>query len=107
MNREERIKQILLEKFKPIKFSLQNESHTHNVPQGSETHFKLEMVSSSFEGLSRVARQQLVMSALKEEFEAGLHAFTMRLKAVSELKPSEQKERFESPPCMGGMKPRD
>jgi BolA protein len=104
MNREERIKRILIERFQPVEMSLQNESHTHNVPKGSETHFKLKMVSSCFEGLSRVARQQLVMSALKEEFESGLHAFTMRLKAVSELNPSEQKESFESPPCMGGMK---
>ena len=31
-----------------------NESHMHNVPRGSETHFKLVIVTDVFEGLSMV-----------------------------------------------------
>jgi BolA protein len=90
---------MLEQKFNPIELVLENESHTHNVPKGSETHFKLQMTAQAFEGLSRVARQQLVLSELKAEFESGLHALTMRLRAPSD-KP--EGSHFTSPVCLGG-----
>ena len=37
-----------------------NESHGHNVPAGSETHFKVVIVSPAFAGLSPVKRHQAV-----------------------------------------------
>jgi BolA protein len=42
------------------------------------------MVSDAFEGLSRVARQRLVMEALTEEFASGLHALSLDLKTPQE-----------------------
>jgi len=99
MSRALRIRKLLEQKFNPTQLVLENESHTHQVPEGFETHFKLEMTAEVFEGLTRLARQQLVMNELKSEFETGLHALTMRLKAPSE-KPSF--EDFNSPVCMSG-----
>ena len=103
MSREERIKELLKAQFSPTKLNLENESHTHNVPKGSETHFKLEMVSGVFEGLTRVQRQQKVMSELKHEFNSGLHALSMRLKTPMEDLGLDF-ENFVSPPCLGGSK---
>jgi len=58
---------------------LVNESHLHAGP-ATESHFKLVLVSSAFDGLSRVKRHQLVYKALgglMQEFHAlALHTYT-------------------------------
>ena len=38
----------------PSYLTVVNESHMHSVPPGSESHFKLVIVSDSFENASRV-----------------------------------------------------
>ena len=52
--------------------------------EGGETHYAVEMVSAAFEGKSRLARQRLVMDALKAEFESGLHALSVTARAPGE-----------------------
>ncbi|MBN8540193.1 MAG: BolA family transcriptional regulator [Deltaproteobacteria bacterium] len=99
--RESRIKAALLGAIRDAEVYLENESHHHSVPKGSETHFKLLIVSDQFIGLSKVARQRLVYSHLDSEFKSGLHALTLR--AVSfEERDSGQGENFVSPECLGG-----
>lgn len=44
---------------------------------GGQTHFGVKIVSSSFEGLSRVERQRKVYGLLKSEFTVGLHALAL------------------------------
>lgn len=44
---------------------------------GGETHFRLTIVSTAFEGLSRVARHRMVYEALAEEIAGGVHAIAM------------------------------
>ena len=90
--------------FQPIHLVLENESHTHNVPKGSETHFKLLLVSKKFDGIPRIGRQRLVHDCLKVELQPGaVHALTQRL-----LTPLEWSEagvvEVASPPCFGGSK---
>ncbi len=63
--------------------SAQHAGHAGARPQG-ETHYRLALVSTAFEGLSRVARQRLVYHALREEFETGLHALSLDLKTPAE-----------------------
>lgn len=67
----------------PLRYELINESHKHAGHAGDdgsgETHYKLIIVSNLFEGLSRVDRQRLVNSALKDAFENGLHAMSLKL----------------------------
>ncbi|GMH55070.1 hypothetical protein TrRE_jg3544, partial [Triparma retinervis] len=55
--------------FSPSFLLILNESHMHNVPPNSETHFKVVVVSSKFKGLKPLARHKLVNGALKEEIE--------------------------------------
>lgn len=68
--------------------SLVDESGKHaghaGARPGGETHYRLTLVSTAFDGLSRVARQRLVYGALREEFDTGLHALSLDLKTPSE-----------------------
>ena len=41
-----------------------NESHMHNVPKESETHFKAVIVSNDFNGLTTLKRHKLVYKTL-------------------------------------------
>lgn len=44
-----------------------NESGNHNVPPGSESHFKVVLVSELFDGERLVARHRRVNQILKDE----------------------------------------
>lgn len=81
--RAERIEQILTHRFVPPRLSIHDESaqhagHTGASPQG-ETHFRVEMVSDQFDGMSRLQRSRVVHEALKGEFATGLHALSLAL----------------------------
>ncbi|HBN62064.1 MAG TPA: BolA family transcriptional regulator, partial [Halomonas sp.] len=46
---------------------VENESHMHNVPANSETHFKVTLVSDSFDGMMPVKRHQQIYALLADE----------------------------------------
>ena len=48
---ENSIRLKLMEHFQPNHLEILNESYMHNVPKGSETHFKVLVVSEKFESL--------------------------------------------------------
>jgi len=102
MSVKERIEEKLLAALAPTVLDVVNESGMHNVPKGSETHFKVVVVSPAFEGLSRVARHQLVYRALAEEMQAkpGVHALAIVSKTPAEW--GDTPEVPASPPCLGG-----
>lgn len=83
--------------------SVQNESHGHSVAKGSETHFKVTMVSDEFAELNRVKRHQKIYSLLAEELQAGVHALALHLYTPAEWL-EKQEQSPESPKCMGGNK---
>lgn len=45
------IQETLTENLQPVHLEVINESYMHNVPKGSETHFKVLVVSEKFENL--------------------------------------------------------
>jgi acid stress-induced BolA-like protein IbaG/YrbA len=45
------IRKKLKETFLPVHMDVTNESYMHNVPKGSETHFKVIVVSKKFENM--------------------------------------------------------
>jgi len=75
----------------------------HSVAPGSETHFKVLVVSQAFAGLNAVARHRRVNELLREEFAAGLHALSLRALTPEEWE-SQTDAGFRSPPCLGGSK---
>lgn len=98
-----RIEGKLAQALAPSHLEVINESAMHNVPPGSETHFKVLVVSGAFEGLGLVDRHRRVNEALREELRGGVHALSIRA-----LTPAQWGEGggagFVSPKCLGGSK---
>lgn len=94
---EEKLKTALA----PTHLTVENESHKHNVPPGSESHFKVTVVAPRFEGMSLVARHREIYRLLDGELKSGVHAL-----ALHTLSPAEWDESSDraSPPCLGGSK---
>lgn len=103
MTMQSQLERKLGESFNPMHLEVINESYMHNVPEGSESHFKVVVVAEAFENQARVARHRLVNEAVAEELQAGIHAFS-----INAMTPSEWFDRggvtTESPPCLGGSR---
>ncbi len=93
--------QTKLGAFEPDHLEVINESVMHNVPDGSESHFKVVIVTAAFEGKGLVARHRLVNECLKAELSGKIHAL-----ALHAMTPDEWFDRAgqstDSPPCAGG-----
>ncbi len=103
MNTRDRIETTIRSALNPDYIELANESHQHNVPDGSESHFKLIVVSEAFRDVPLVQRHRRVNGLLKNEFESGLHALALHTLTPEEwyLKGGSAPD---SPECMGGGK---
>ena len=104
MTVQARIEQKLQAALSPRVLDVINESANHNVPKGSETHFKVVVVSSAFEGKLPLARHRLVYGALDAEMavKPGIHALSIVAKTPDEWTRDEAIR--ESPECLGGSK---
>jgi len=78
-----------------------NESGQHNVPAGSESHFKVVVVSNDFRGKSLVAQHRMIYRLLAEALQSQVHA--LALHTYTEESWREKKGGAPmSPPCLGG-----
>ncbi len=97
------IEKKLAESLTPAHLEVINESHMHNVPPGSESHFKVVIVTEEFGGVSRVRRHQKVNLILAKELKEDIHALSMQT-----MTPEEWTDRgghvMASPDCLGGSK---
>lgn len=84
----------------PQYLQVENESHRHHVPPNSETHFKITLVSSAFEGLMPVKRHQRAYALLAEELEGPVHALALHLYTPAEWDKRQQVSPA-SPNCRG------
>ncbi len=87
MTRAERIDALLRAAFAPLRLAVRDDSPQHlghggHDPRGS--HFHVEMVSTRFNGKSRIDKQRLVYDALASMFPAEIHALTLHLLAPGE-----------------------
>ncbi|GCB81441.1 hypothetical protein scyTo_0022181 [Scyliorhinus torazame] len=86
----------------PTHLQVINESHMHAVPAGSETHFKVVVVSERFEGVPLLQRHRMVNETLKQELEASVHALSIQAKTPQQWGGKPHIDR--SPACLGGSK---
>jgi len=100
MEVQERIDVKLRRSFAPSHMELMNESGMHNVPPGSESHFRLVIVSEVFAGKSRVQRHQSVYRTLADELNGPVHALGLQTFTPAEW--DEEQRRLDSPLCLGG-----
>ncbi|MEC9483792.1 MAG: BolA/IbaG family iron-sulfur metabolism protein [Halomonas sp.] len=90
-----------LQALEPVYLAVENESHKHHVPPNSETHFKVTLVSSRFEGLMPVKRHQQVYAILADEKAGPVHALALHLYTPQEWE-ARGGTRPDSPNCRGG-----
>ena len=96
------IQQVLTEKLSPVHLEVLNESFMHNVPKGSESHFKVLVVSNQFEGLPLIKRHRLVNEIVKQKLQDRFpHALSLETKTQAQWTPDYQVEQ--SPNCRGGF----
>jgi BolA protein len=92
----------LVEAFVPAVLEVLNEAHMHSGP-GTESHFKVVVISDQFAGKALVQRHRMVNQALTSQLEAGLHALS-----IVAYTPQQWEEKGgvfpASPPCGGGGK---
>lgn len=108
-----------------------NESGQHNVPKGSETHFRVVIVSSSFHRLdtlqvglvlvvvvvsvpstsffslttthTHTQRHRLVNKVLREDF-SSIHALSIEAYTPEQWSDMNEHSHLSSPRCLGGSK---
>ena len=99
---QQTIESRLNSSFRIEHLTIENESHLHNVAPGSESHFKVTIVSEDFRELMLIKRHRLVNKALEQELQT-IHAL-----ALHTMTPDEWLTRAgkvaDSPQCRGGGK---
>ena len=103
MSMQTHIEDKLAESCRPLHLEVINESHQHNVPPGSESHFKVVIVSPDFEGKRQVARHQIVYKLLADELQNQIHALALHTYTEAEWRERNGNAPL-SPPCLGGSK---
>lgn len=85
------MKQTIMDKlasaFSPTLLNVIDESEQHRGHggwrEGGETHFRVQIASPSFAGMSRVAQHRAINEQLADEFAAGVHALAIEVKSSS------------------------
>jgi BolA protein len=88
MSADQRIREKLMIAFEPTRLDVINESHLHAGHRGSpgtgESHYRVLIVSSAFDGKTRVARHRMVNDALADELKGRVHALALATYAPGE-----------------------
>ena len=100
MRVQETITDKLQQAFKLEHLEVINESHMHNVPDGSESHFKIFIVSDDFKDKTLIARHRLVNDTLAHEISTMIHALALHTMTMEEW--FKKGGAPDSPKCMGG-----
>ena len=100
---QSQIEDNLQKALNPLHLEVINESGMHNVPPGSETHFKVIAVSEEFTGKNLVARHRMINQLLTEQLASQVHALSMHTLTPEEWSNTE-KSIPDSPLCLGGKK---
>ncbi|WP_041767743.1 BolA family transcriptional regulator [Pseudovibrio sp. FO-BEG1] len=71
--------------FKPQLLEVTDESESHRGHggwrEGGQTHFRIKIISTAFEGMSRVAMHRAVNDCVAEEIAGGIHALAIEAKS--------------------------
>ncbi len=103
MTVQEVIEQKLVDAIPLAGLEVINESHMHNVPPGSESHFKVIIISDEFDGERLVRRHQRVNAVLAEELAGVIHALALQTLTPEEWT-AKGGQTMPSPLCLGVSK---
>ncbi len=99
MSRSERIKKLIEDQIAPVHLEIENESHLH-AGNREETHFRVVVVSSLFEGEGLLARHRRVQALLQGERNGGMHALSLHTFTPAEWQ-AKGASAAPSPACAG------
>ena len=102
MSVQKNIEQLLTDAFAPSYFSVENESNQHNVPAGSESHFKVVIATDQFLGKRSIQRHQAINGILMDIIQNQIHA--LALHTFTDQEWAEESTTPDSPLCLGGSK---
>ena len=94
------IEEKLARAIEPLHLEVVNESGNHNVPAGSETHFKVVLVAECFQGERLLARHRRVNAVLADELKGPVHALALHTYTSDEWR-ARHGDAPMSPPCRG------
>lgn len=103
MSMQSQIEEKLANQFDLMHLEVINESGNHNVPPGSESHFKVVLVSNDFTGKSMIMRHRSVNQILADELANHIHALALHTYTEMEWRDKNGSAPM-SPPCLGGSK---
>lgn len=103
MSMQQAIEAKLTTQLQPQHLQVVNESSSHNVPPGSESHFKVIVVSDQFTAKNLLARHRMINQVLAEELQSKIHALALHTYTAAEWQ-EKQAAAPQSPPCLGGGK---
>jgi BolA protein len=101
---ESTITDKLTAEFNPQLLQVTNESYMHSVPEGSESHFKVVIVTDKFAGKRLVQRHQAIYGLLADELRGPVHALALHTYMPDEWSDNHAGAAPDSPNCLGGSK---
>lgn len=84
MSKQLELTNRLTTEFNPKFILVENESHKHRSERGTESHFKIVLVSDKFDNLNKVARHRQIYQLLAEDLQNGIHALALHLYSLEE-----------------------
>ncbi|MDO4430175.1 MAG: BolA/IbaG family iron-sulfur metabolism protein [Lonepinella koalarum] len=100
MSKQQELTDKLSAEFAPHFLVVENESHMHSSGRGTDSHFKVVIVSDRFDGLRKVARHRLIYSLFEQELANGIHALALHTYTKSEWQSLGETSPL-SPNCLG------
>ena len=97
---QQNIYERLKSSFDPVFLTVENESHMHNVPPGSESHFRVVIVTEAFVSQRLIKRHKAVNEFLAGEL-AVIHALALHTYTPEEWR-ARKEDAPSSPHCLGG-----
>lgn len=86
MSVKSQIEEKLTQVFAPTSLIVTDESHLHaghsGWKEGGETHFRVEITTSKFADMSRLARHRAINECLADELATSVHALAIRAEAA-------------------------
>ncbi|MEQ1438149.1 BolA family protein [Fontimonas sp. SYSU GA230001] len=87
MSRVARIRSTLERAFAPQRLHIEDESHLHAGHAGAAAgggHYRIEIVSTAFAGMSPIQRHRAVYAALGDMMPSDIHALSLSARAPGE-----------------------
>jgi len=89
IDRQERLRRKLEQRFSPLELLIEDESHHHAGHSGAasgQSHYRVRIVAAAFRGMTPLARHRLVYTAVDDMLKTDIHALAIEALAPPETR---------------------